>query len=157
MSVDKYYPVQGSNKFQTVSFPITKAVAIDFGAQGSSGTAATFSLPKGSLVLGFAVRFVEAYESTGASAPVGVKLGFTGTELLTSPITSSVGIVGAVVGPSTTAVKVPRVLTADDTFDVIIGASGGALSGKVDVFITYVPIPVPNLSTKEFLSYVTSS
>ena len=36
--VDQYFPVQGVNKFRTVSFPITKAFAYDFGAF-TSGTA----------------------------------------------------------------------------------------------------------------------
>lgn len=155
IGVTKYFPVQGSNKFQTVSFPITKAVAIDFGAQGSSGTDTTFSLPKGSMVLGFTARFTEAYDSSGAGT---FQLGFTGTEMLTSALSSGTATaVDAVVGPTTTAVLNPLVLVADDTFDVIIGTSGGASAGKVEVFITYVPIPVQNLSTSDFLSYVTSS
>lgn len=155
IGVTKYFPVQGSNKFQTVSFPITKAVMIDFGAQGSSGTATTFSLPKGSQVVGFTARVTEAYESSGDGT---FQLGFSGTEMLTSAVTSAVAVLGACLGPvQSTAGAGVLTLSADDTFDVIIGTSGGATAGKVEVFITYVPIPVQALTSTDFLSYVTSS
>lgn len=154
--VGKYYPVQGSNKFQTVSFPITKAVAIDFGAQSTSSTYGAFTIPKGSLILGFTARVQEAYDS-GAKAGT-FQLGITGTGMLTSALSSGTATaVGAIVGPSSTMVLNPIWLKTDDTFDVIIGTSGGATAGKVDVYITYVPIPQAALSTSEFLSVVCPS
>ena len=151
MGVDKYYPVQGVNKFQTVSFPMTKAFAVDFGAQ-STGTYQTASFPKGAVILGFSARVTEAMETAGAGT---LQLGFTGTQMLSSATGSAVAVLDAVLRPSTTAVKVPLVLTADDTFDIIVGTTS-CTAGKVDVFVTYIPLPVDDLSTSDFLSYVTS-
>lgn len=150
-NVDKYYPVQGTNKFQTVSFPMTKAFKVDFGGGSTSAAASVLTFPKGAMILGFQARITEAYVSTGSGT---FQLGFSGTALLTSAITSSVAVVGAVVGPGeSTAGTGPLILAADDTFDVIWGTSGTADSGKADVFVTYVPIPSNALSSDEFPSY----
>jgi hypothetical protein len=153
---DKYYPVQGVNKFQTVSFPITKAFAIDFGAQSSCRTATLFSVPKGSVILGFSYKITEAFETTATSSPVGFTVGFTGTEVLSSIIASGTAVLGYVGGMSTTAVTVPITLLADDTFDITTGTSGAATAGKMDVYLSYIPSPHEDLSTAEFLSYVTT-
>jgi len=75
MAVDKYYPMQGTNKFQTVSFPITKAFSVDIGEDTATGTHTLFTVPKGSVVLGFIGRVTEALESTAAAT---VQIGFTG-------------------------------------------------------------------------------
>jgi len=156
MFVDKYHPVQGTNKFQTVSFPITKAFAIDFGAQSTSTVAELFRVRKGSVVLGFSFKITEAFETTAASAPVGFTVGFTGTEMISSVIASGTAVLGYVGGPSSTAVKIPITLTADDSFDITTGSSGGATAGKMDVYLTYIPSPIDDLSTSDFLSYITT-
>ena len=147
-----HYPVQGSNKFKTVSFPVTEAFRVDFGAQGSSGTATTLRLPAGTIVLGFVARVVETYVSSGAGT---FQLGFTGEDLLTSALASAAAQEGAILTP--TSGGGPLHLEASDTFDVIIGTSGGASAGKVDVFLTYIPVPAEDLSTSEFRQFVTSS
>jgi len=150
-NVGKYYPVQGTNRFQTVSFPITRAFRIDFGA-GTTGTRQTEVFPKGATVYGFAARVVEAVETAGAGT---VQLGFSGTDALSSALTSGQLTLDTIVGPSTTSDVLPIVLGAADTFDVILGTTD-ATAGKVDVFVTYTPIPIVDLSTSDFRQWVTT-
>lgn len=151
MSVDKYYPVQGTNKFETVSYPMTKAFAVDFGAM-TTGTATLYSFPKGAVILGFAARVTEAMEAAGAAT---LQIGFTGTAMLSSVHASATATLNTIIAPSTTMVLLPLTLTADDTFDIIIGTTS-LTAGKIDIFVTYVPIPIEDLSTSDFLSYVTT-
>lgn len=154
-SVMKYYPIQGTNKFQTVSVPITKAFTVDFGAGTTTlGTVTLEAFQKGSIVLGFAAKVQEGYQSTGSGT---FQIGFTGTQLITSALSSSVAVLGAVLRPSSTAATTPHVLTADDTFDFIPGTSVTASAGKVDVFVTFIPMPNEALTTSDFKSYTVSS
>lgn len=152
-NVDKYYPVQGTNKFQTVSFPITRAFRVDFGA-ATTHTATMESFPKGSLILGFSGRVVEAMEAAGAAT---VQFGFVGSQMLSSALASGTMVADYIVRPSSTAVKIPHVLAADDTFDIVV-ATTNLSAGKVDFFVTYIPIPLfgVGLSTKEFRQWVTT-
>jgi hypothetical protein len=115
--VSKYYPVQGSNKFETVSFAMTKAFAVDFGA-GTTGTHTMARFPKGALILGFSGRITEAMEAAGSAT---VQFGFVGTQMLSSALGSGVAVLNYIVGPSSTAVVVPIRLAADDTFDIVVG------------------------------------
>jgi len=157
---DKYYPVQGSNKFETVSFPMTKALAVDFGAQSTSNaTVALCNFVKGSIILGFAVRITEVLTSTSAAT---IQFGFTGVGgMLSTAHGSGTAAVGTIItGNSNSALssktyQLPYVLTADDTFDLIL-ATDAPSAGKADVFITYIPIPNEALSTSDFLSIVTT-
>jgi hypothetical protein len=156
--VDKYYPLQGSNKFQTVSFPITKAFKINL-VGTTVGTQTAYTVPVGSLVLGFTGRVAEAMESTGAT----VQIGFTGL-MISSAHDSATATLGTIIAPhfptSGTAVSFEAfVATADDTFDLIVAAGdiNSTSAGKIDVFLTYVPIPVDPLTTADFLSYDYSS
>lgn len=149
--VDKYYPVQGSNKFETVSFPITKACAVDFGAM-AVGTTPLFTIPKGAICLGFSARITEAMESASAAT---VQIGFTGTECLSSAHGSGTATLNTIIAPTSTAVLLPYRLAAADTFDIIV-ASTACTAGKMDIFVTYIPIPAEDLSTADFLSIVTA-
>lgn len=154
-TVMKYYPVQGTNKFQTVSFPITKAFHVDFGAGTTTlGTVTLEAFKKGSIILGFAAKVVEGYESTGSGT---FQIGFASTQMLTSALSSSVAVLGAVLRPSSSAATTPHVLTADDTFDFVPGTSVTASAGKVDVFVTYIPMPNEDLTTADFKSFTVSS
>ena len=152
--VDKFYPVQGTNKFRTVSFPMTDAFRIDSNGLGNSETVGTKSLPKGTMVLGFVARCVEAFETAGSGT---VQLGFTGAQMLSSPIGSAASVVGSIIAHSSTAINPTYVLSANDTFDIIIDASGLSTAGKWDVFLTYVPVPINDLSTSEFRQYIATS
>ena len=158
--MDKYYPVQGSNKFMTVSFPCTRAIAVDYGAQSTSNASvALTTFAKGTCILGFAVRFTETLVSTSAAT---VQFGFTATQLLTSALGSGAAVAGSIMGPiggshasSVHAFAEPCVLTADDTFDLIL-ATDKPSAGKADIFIHYIPIPTEDISTAVFKSIVTT-
>lgn len=154
-TVSKFYPVQGSNKFETVSFPITKAFAVDMGA-GTSKTNKLFAFPKGSIILGFAAKITEAVDLASATATF--QLGFVGTQMLSSKHTTGKAALDVWIGPSSTAVKIPLVLstnvTSSYTFQVV--ASDSFTAGKADVYVTYIPHPHGTLSTADFLSYVTT-
>jgi hypothetical protein len=156
---DKFYPVQGSNRFQTSSFPITKAFRINC-AGSTVGTHTCFSVPKGSKILGFSARVAEAVESSGAAT---VQLGFTGVgSVLSTAHGSGAATLGTIItGNSNSALssKTAQMIyipIADETFDFIVGTapiSTGSGAGKIDVFLTYIPLPTEDLSTAEFLSY----
>lgn len=160
MAIDKFYPVQGTNKFQTVSFPITKAFAVDFGAQTTgNATVALATFPKGAVVLGFAVRITELLVSTAAAT---IQFGFTGVGgMLSTAHGSGAAAVGTIVtGNSNSALssktyQLPYVLTADDTFDLILAVDNPS-AGKADCFVTYIPLPTGNVSTADFLSIITT-
>jgi hypothetical protein len=155
---DKFYPVQGSNRFQTSSFPITKAFRIVC-AGSTAGTHTCFSIPKGSKILGFSARMAEALESSGAT----IQLGFTGVGSMLSTVhASGAATAGTIItGNSNSALssktcQMVYIPTADETFDFIVGTGAittGNGSGKIDVFLTYIPLPTEDLSTAEFLSY----
>lgn len=157
---DKFYPVQGSNKFETVSFPITKALHVDYGAQTTANaTVALHTFPKGSVVLGFVVRVTETLASTAAAT---VQFGFTGKPMLTSAIGSGVAIAGAVLCPIGYSSRISSAnsveaycLNADDTFDLILAVDPPS-AGQADVFVTYVPLPAEGLSTSDFKSITTT-
>jgi hypothetical protein len=126
----------------------------------SNTTAATtytlFTVPKGSVVLGFTGRVSAAVESTNAAT---VQIGFTGVGgMLSTAHASGAATLGTIItGNSNSALssatyQLPYVLTANDTFDLIVGGNR-ANAGKIDVFLTYIPVPVDDLSTDEFLTY----
>ncbi len=159
--IERHFPVQGSNKFETVSFTITKAVAVDFGAMTTgTGTRALFSLPKGTLVLGSVVRIKELLVSTAAAT---VQFGFTAQKVLTTATGSGVAVVGAILPAmqltftSDTAVSAaaPYTLEAADTFDIILAVDKPS-AGKADIFLTYVPVPTGDIDTANFLSIITT-
>ena len=166
---DKYFPIQGIELFETVSFPITKAFAVDFGAM-TSGTAtrALAQFPKGAQILSFTVRITEALATGGAGT---IKFGFSATPMLTSAAVSTDASLNAILGPmyamgvsslvsSLTAVSAytPMVLKANDTFDIITGTTAPGVTstgtGKADCYVTYVPIPYGAITTSDFLSVV---
>lgn len=153
---DKFYPVQGTNKYQTVSFPITKAFRVDFGA-GTTGTHAMETFPKGSIILGFCVRIEEAMEAAGSAT---VQFGFTGKTMLTSAHGSGTCTLNSILVPlglssNTASAPEPYILTADDTFDLIVGTTS-LTAGKADIFVTYIPIPGESLDTDDFRQWVTT-
>lgn len=155
-NVDKYFPMQGTNKFQTVSFPIVKGFKIDLANTTGATTYTLFRVPKGSIVLGFSAIVRTAMESTNAAT---LQLGFTGVgSILSTAHGSGAATVGTVItGNSNSAlssktVQMAYVLTADDTFDCIVGTNK-TNAGVVDVFLTYIPVPGVAMSTSDFLTY----
>ena len=154
-AVDKYYPVQGSNKYETVSFPMTKAFTVDLTNTTDATTYELVTFPKGSIILGFAVRMAEALEATAAST---IQFGFTGVGgMLSTAHASAAATAGTIItGNSNSALSSPTsgkyVLTAADTFDLIVGTAKVSVGGRADCYVVYVPIPQDSLSTSDFLS-----
>lgn len=153
----KYYPVQGSNKFGTVSFPMTKAFRIDCGAMVTQAATAVETFTKGTIILGWVGRVVEAFEGLGAATLI---FGFTGTHMISTTLATGALTLGKIVCQAkfTTLTDVlgyvPYVCsTGDDTFDVTC-ATTGLSAGKIDIFITYIPLPSEDLSTKDFKQIV---
>ena len=151
MGVEKKYPT-GFNQYATVAPIVTDAFQIDFGL----GTTSTFThrnYPAGSQILSWAGRMAEAAESGSAGT---LAIGFTGTVLVSSSLTTGDMTLGAWIGPSTTHEdNLPLLLTSDDTFDTVI-ATDSYTAGKVDVYVTYIPLPKCALDTNEFTVYVTT-
>lgn len=153
MSVQKYY-LNGNEKFATVAPIVTEAFHIDFGAQTTANGARTLvNFPKGTVIVGWAGRIVEAAESLGSGT---MAFGFTGTIMVSSALGSGAMTLGAMIRPSSTHEdNGPLVLTADDTFDAT-NATTGMSAGKVDVYVTYIPLPKDNLDTNVFKVFTTT-
>lgn len=147
--MSKYYPMQGSNRFETASFPVVKAFTVDLGAMTSGSTNLTEFFPKGSIVLGFSAKVTEGYVSAGAGT---FTIGFTGTDLVSGAVSSGVATEGAIIGPSS-ASSLALTLTADDSFDIVADTSAAASAGKLDVYVAYIPISTNSLSTSDFKSF----
>ena len=145
------YPV-GQDRFKTVAPVVTEAFQIDFGAQ-VTGTNTLRNYPAGTLMLGFAGRVAEAAEALGSGT---MQFGLTGTVLLTSALGSGAMTLGTYIGPAATNEdNLPLLLTSDDTFDAINGTTGMS-AGKVDVYVSYIPLPKDALDTNVFHVYVTT-
>ena len=151
MGVEKRYPT-GFNQYATVAPVVVDAFQIDFGASSTS-TITHKTYPAGTMLMGWGGRMAEAAESGSAGV---ITFGFTGTPLLTSALGTGVMTAGLWIAPDTTKEdNVPIVLTADDTFDTLV-ATDSFTAGKVDVYVTYVPLPKVALDTNEFHVYVTT-
>lgn len=142
MGVQRYYPMQGTNKYESTSFPMVKSFRVDAGALGSDATGTTVTFSKGSLILGFQVVVTEAMDS--ASDGASLQFGFTGNRMKSAATAqASLDAVGDVVGPNQTNGEeaCPYLLTADDTFDVIASGSQALSAGKFDIHVFYIPPP----------------
>jgi len=136
--VQKYYPVQGTNKFGTTSYPLVKTFRLDESAHTQDKTSTTHTFKKGSIILGFVAKVTTAV--VGASGTL--QLGFTSTAMLSAATAvTDLATAGAIVGPaSATGTGNVYVLTADDTFDSI-NATTAFTAGALDVHVLYVPPP----------------
>lgn len=134
----KIYPMGGSNDFEADDMVITKSFRIDAGTQ-ATGTAPTVIFKKGDLIFGFCARVTEAVTSDGSGT---VQLGFTGTRMLSvATIAKTTLVLNYIVGPDQTngAENCPYMITADDTFDCIVGTAT-LTAGKFDVDVFYAPL-----------------
>jgi len=145
------YPV-GQERFKTVAPVVTDAFHIDFGAM-TTGTDTLKTYDAGTLLLAFGGRVAEAAEALGSGT---MQFGFTGTVLLTSALATGAMTAGAYIGPApTNEDNLPLLLKSDDTFDVI-NATTGMSAGKVDMYVTYIPLPKTALDTNVFHVYKTT-
>ena len=151
MAVNKIYPVQGSNKWESVGLPIVKAFRIDAGVQGA-GTAACLTFNKGDMILGFQAVVTEAVTSGGSAT---VQLGFTGKTMLSAATGKATLVADYPLGPDESSDAAVYVLAADDTFDCIV-ATATLTAGKFDVYVTYVPNQVGDSLGSEYEEFVTA-
>ena len=148
--VQMYYPVQGTNKFGTTSFPLTKTFRLDESAHTQDQTSTTHVFKKGSIILDWVAKVTTAV--VGASGTL--QLGFTGEAMLSAATAvTSLDAIGDVMGPSATAAEFGKayVLTADDTFDSI-NATTAFTAGALDVHVTYIP-PQDGVAPSTFKGY----
>jgi len=149
--VQMYYPVQGTNKFGTTSFPLTKTFRLDVSAHSADKTSTTHTFKKGSIILGWVAKVTTACASTASGK---LQLGFTGAAMLSAATAvTSIDAIADVMGPSATAAVFGKayVLTADDTFDAI-NTTGAFTAGALDVHVTYIP-PQDGVAPSTFKGY----
>ena len=120
MNVQRYYPHQGSKRFETTSGAITKSFRIAATTQGQT-TDTTETFPKGAMILGFQVKVTIDVAGTSST----VQMGFTGTEMLSAAIAEATLVPGYVFGAAlgNDDSGGPLTLSADDTFDCIVATS----------------------------------
>ena len=130
----------GSNaedaKLQDVLKLKNKQFSIDMGAQ-AAGTDTTETFSKGDMIIGFSAVFTELV-STGSSPTV--RLGFTGTTMLSAVTAAATMVVDYPLGPDNSADAAPLLLAADDTFDCT-GATATLTTCKCDVTVWYIEAP----------------
>ena len=150
MSIQRYYPMQGSTKYETTGAICVSTFRFSATANTAAGTKAGPYFTKGSLILGFCGKVSEAFTSTGSLT---LQIGFTGTNLLSAATAkTSVDAIGDVVGPAAASVPCAMILTADDTFDFIVGTAH-ASAGKIDCHVAYLP-PPDGVADSTFKQYV---
>lgn len=130
----------GQNKFDAATNDASqlkmKQFSIDFGIQ-EANTATTESFNKGDMILGFSAVVTEAMTSGGSAT---IQLGFSGTTMLSAQVAKATAVVDYPIGPANAADAAPLLLTANDTFDSIVGTAT-ATAGKVDVTVWYIEAP----------------
>ena len=134
-------PMYGQNKFDgkldNQAYKLKhKQFDIDFGAQGT-GTDTTETFSKGDMILGFSAVVTEAMTSSSGSS---IKLGFTGTSMISAAVAKADAVVDYPIGPDNASDAAPLLLTADDTFDSTV-ATTAATAGKVNVTVWYLEAP----------------
>lgn len=149
MSRKKFYFNQGSNKYESSGVVCVKSFKIDAGVQ-AAGTAACKGFKAGDVILGFRAKVTEAVVGTTST----LQLGFSSTTMLSAAIAEATLVAGYNFGPDHTADASPYCLTADDTFDSIVGVNT-LTAGKIDVDVIYLPAENEELGT-DFHEYVTA-
>ena len=136
--IQRYYPMQGSKRYETTSAVVVDTFRIAATANTAAATTTLKSFPKGSLILGFVGRVTTAFTSTGSAT---LQLGFTGaSQLSAATAKTDIDGIGDIVGPSSTNTAGPYVCAADDTFDAIVGTTFFS-AGEMDIHVVYVPPP----------------
>ena len=130
--------MQGSKRYETTSAVIVDTFRMTATANTAAGTSETRTYPKGATILGIRGRVTTAFTSTGAAT---LSIGFTGASQLSEVYAkTSIDGYGDIAGPAATNTAGPLVLTADDTFDFIVGTAPFT-TGAMDIDVVYVPAP----------------
>ena len=148
----KQYPVQGKNEFGTYGFVMVDSFRVDAGLHAHTETQETRIYKKGDIILGFRAKVTEAFTSGGSAT---LQLGFTGKTMLSEATIAltSIDAIGDLVVPDESADAAVYVLTADDSFDTIVGTAAFT-AGKLDIDVIYLPAAKQDLGddTHEYVS-----
>jgi len=140
MNPQKYYPMQGSRAFATVTLPVTKSFRVNFENGTVTGVKTLAHFSAGSRILGFQCKVNTAFTSVGSLT---IQAGFSVTtsgSMSSSAIGKATLVADYIFGPSTTYVKAPQLLTSADDFDLDVGTTT-VTTGQLDVHVTYIPPP----------------
>ena len=151
MSIQRYYPMQGSKEYETTGAICVKTFRFSATANTAAGTKVGPYFDKGSLILGFCGKVSEAFTSTGSAT---LTVGFTGTNMYgPDSAKTAIDAIGDIVGPSPTETPIAMILTADDTFDFTVGTTKFS-AGKMDIHVAYLPPPdgVADSTFKQYAS-----
>lgn len=138
--VDRYFPIQGSNKWETVNFEMTKAIHVDVSA-GTVATHDTFILPKNVIVTGIVCRV----HTATAGGTVVATVGSTSTSAHAAGSAA-----GALQGAIPTEAN--AYLSSATAVQVTIGTAA-MTAGKVDIYVSYIPYPLEDLDPNVHASY----
>jgi len=144
MSVQKYYPMQGTKKFATSSRPIVRSFRVDFEDGTVTGVKTLSQFAKGCQILGFQRRVNKAFTSVGSAT---IQCGFTVTTsggMISSAIAVATLVADYIFGASSTYTKAPKLLATADNFDLDVGTTT-IKTGQLDVHVTYIPPPDGNI------------
>lgn len=147
---EKHYPMGGSIHWGTTDMIVSRSFRVDAGAQ-AAGTDTTETFRKGDAIFGFRVHVTEAVTSGGSAT---VQFGFSSTTMLSAAIAKATLVIGYCVGADATADAAPLILSADDTFDIIVGVAT-LTAGQFDIDVYYAPATYEPLGS-EFKEYTTT-
>ena len=148
--IQRYYPMQGSKKYETTGAICVKTFRYSATANSAANTSEGPIFTKGSLILGFCGKVTEAFTSTGSAT---LTVGFTGTNQLgPDSAKTAIDAIGDVVGVSPTESPCAMIVTADDTFDFTVGTAKFS-AGQMDFHVVYLP-PPDGVADSTFKQYV---
>jgi hypothetical protein len=149
--IQKYYPMQGSRRYETTNFPCVKTFRLTCTGMTSNKTSTYQSFERGCVVLGFQAVVNTVFAVTGL-----LRLGFTGQlcySTLTGFPTTDLTTLGNAFGPSATGIGCSYTITAvSDTFDGLSNTKT-LTSGKLDIHVLYVPPPNGEADSTTFKTY----
>ena len=146
----RYYPFQGSRKFETNALPLTKSIRYSCTANTADATTALLTFKKGTFVLGFQARVTASFTSGGNAT---LQLGFsTMCGYYSSAVKVASLTLNTMWGLSSSGVLNVGFLTADDTFDAVVGTTP-MTAGEMDIHIMYVP-PMSKAAGSDIKQYL---
>ncbi len=151
--IQKYYPMQGSRRYETTNFPCVKTFRLTCTGMTSNKTSAFQQFERGSIILGFQAVVNTAFAVTGL-----LRLGFT-SQLCYSTLsgfpTTDLTTVGHAFGPSATGIGCSyTIIAVSDKFDGLSNTKT-LTNGKLDIHVLHVPPPNGNAPTTFKTYYAT--
>ena len=135
-----YYPIQGANKFETVSFLMCTPISIDLSAATTAAGAQTIrNFPPGAMILGLYSKVTEALAGTGT-----VDLAVDALSL-TVAAAAPVGAYDVDSGPAWTNQIEPLTIQAQ---------TANHTQGAIDVMVIWIPMPQERVPSEKYTSFV---